>query len=358
MQKVILLIQLLIGVTVQGQELVGKPCVIDPDMRGTCFYDARGEISYWLVRVWRPAALGGGPETALNEFVGYPGVLKAQQDYNRRIKEDKESGFYLEGKRNSSPPQTPVETIAEQAQRLRDGIGADGRFVPDTRSYGIDIAPPHRGWDMSLNRIYAPDHIMERGDLNPDTIRIPFFLSGAELLAAERRMLLDCRAASRSLIRLNEALKVGDETWEYWVNRSLLEGYGICSSGLSKKEKFTGLQRALQARKDQLDAARVISRRIDDTVRKLGADYDFRPIKIEDFPEGFADRLALMQASMDDALRAAAAMEPICAERQREIDEPFERAQRARIAKAEAERQRLEDEYKKELDARFGNARN
>ena len=349
---VLILIQLLLIAPVQGQELVGKPCVINTNLKGTCFYDANGDISYWIVRVWRDTALGGGPETALDEFVGYPGVLKAQQDYNRRIKEDKASSFHLVASKISSAPRDTRETIPEQMKKLKDGIGADGRFVPSTESYGINTTPPSRGWDTSLNWIYAPAQIPERGDLNPDTIRIPFFFSGAELLAAERRLLADCRAASASLYRANENLRVGDESWEYWVSRSLLDGFGVCSSGLSKKMKFNGLQRVLRERKAQLDAAHAISRRIDDIIRKLGADFNFRVVKVEDFPAGFADRLALMQTAMAEALRAASDLETISAGRQKEFDEPFEREQRARIAKIEEDRKKFEEELKKEMEPR------
>jgi len=127
---------------------------------------------------------------------------------------------------------------------------------------------------------------------------------------------------------------------------------GVCSSGLSKKVKFNGLQRVLQARKAQLDAAHAISRRIDDTARKLGADFDFRAVKVEDLPARFADRLALMQTAMDEALRAAADLEPISAGRQKEFDEPFEREQRARIARIEEDRKKFEEELRKEMEPR------
>lgn len=383
MLKAIVLIQILIGVPVYGQELLGKPCVISKNVKGSCFYDANGEIVYWIAREWSDVSLGGGPGST-EEFVGYPGALKAQQAYNRLIKEDREAGFYFAASKKKpldlsfAFSSKDRESISEQMQNLKDSIGASGRYVPLKESYesnstaSASASPDVFGWRMDRvdhdrwrEEIYqwsmtAPDHIEERGDLNPATLRIPFFMAGAELMAAKQRLVKACRVATDSA---NNHIGTWNMDWTPNANppeQSRRDWDGICRKGLSKNPNFAKLHRALLDRRAHLNAAAEISRRIGNTIdTQLGRDEKTRS-RAKELPAIFADRLALMQSAVEADLRMAVNLEPISARLQAEYDAFIERERQKKINSV---KENVEENIKRGEEAmrdyyrRFPNAR-
>lgn len=374
MLKAIVLIQILIGIPVYGQELVGKPCVISEMVKGSCFHDANGEVVYWIARVWADASLGGGPGSS-EEFVGYPQALKGQQTYNQLIKEDREAGLYFAapGKKErdyTAPvPSMDRRSITEQFQHLHDAISASSRYVPSKESESpieayrslAKRSPDIFGWrhdwvdqDRWRERIYqwnlfVPAHIEERGDLNPDTLRIPFFLAGAELMAAKQRLVKDCRAATDSVEKSGERYDMAWTPNANWPEQSRRDWDGICRRGQSKHPNFAGLHRVLLDRLAHLDAAAEISREIDRTTSaQLGLNGMAPPrIKDQDLA-ALADRLALMQSSMEEDLRNAVDLEPVSARLQIEFDVFVEHK---RTAKLKGIKESMEENIKRGEEA-------
>lgn len=68
----------------QNDVLIGKQCSLNENLKGTCFYTEKGEISYWIIRYYETAKRGGAAVGA--EFIGYPAALEAQQKYNKFVK--------------------------------------------------------------------------------------------------------------------------------------------------------------------------------------------------------------------------------------------------------------------------------
>lgn len=265
-------------------------------------------------------------------------------------------------------------------QNLKDSIGASGRYVPLKESYGSystpsAIASPdvYFGWRMDRvdqdrwreGEIYqwsiiAPDQIEERGDLNPDTLRIPFFLAGAELMAAKQRLVKACRAATDSA---NNHVGTWNMDWTPNANQaeqSRRDWDGICRRGLSKNPNFARLHRALLDRRAHLNTAAEISRRIGSTIdAHLGQDDKTRS-RAKDLSATLADRLALMQSAMEEDLRKAVDLEPISAGLQAEYDALVEREKRKKmdsIKENVEENIRRGEEAMRDYYRRFPNAR-
>jgi len=354
MLKAIVLIQILTGIPVYGQDLIGKPCVISENVKGSCFYNAKSEVVYWIARVWSDVSLGGGPGSS-EEFVGYPEALKGQQTYNRLIKEDREAGLHFATPEKKTldftAPSYSMDrrSIAEQFQHLKDATEASSRYVPGKESnrplesYRSPLAkgsPDIYGWRLELAdqdrwpRIYhwnllVPAHIEERGNLNPDTLRIPFFLAGAELLAAKQRLVKACRVATDSVNNSGERWNMEWTPEASWPEQSRRDWDGICRRGQSKHPNFASLHRVLLDRLAHLDAAAEISRHIDRTISaKLGLNGMTPPRITDQDLAALADRLALMQSSMEEDLGIAVDLEAVSARLQIEFDAFIERKRR------------------------------
>lgn len=354
MLRAIVLIQILLGSPARAQELVAKPCVISENVKGSCFYDANGEIVYWIAREWSDVSLGGGPGSS-EEFVGYPGALKAQQTYNRLIMENQEAGLLFATPSKKKPnygsqfSPRPQESISEQIQYLKDAIRSGGHApIKETHNSlrGTKLREPRifYGWradrvdpDRWRDKIYqwsliAPAHIEERGDLNPNTLRIPFFLAGAELLAAKQRLVKACRAATTSVDNSGERWKIEWTPNANWPTQSRRDWDGFCRMGQSRNPNFAGLHRVLLDRLARLDAAAEISRHIDKTIdAQLGLHGETRPLVNDQDLAALADRLALLQSSMEEDLRLAVGLEPVSARLQMEFDAFIERERKAKL---------------------------
>lgn len=104
--------------------------------KGTCYFGADGQLSYWLVRLWNPASVGGGPDAAAPVLVGSTLFLKKQQEYNRWVKADptvgQEVAWNIAPKTRGSPfpltVQTPEEAAAndERERQIQQSL-ADSR---------------------------------------------------------------------------------------------------------------------------------------------------------------------------------------------------------------------------------------
>ena len=261
--KALPLVLLLIGpVQAQSGDLVGKPCTMNGNMKGTCFYNASGEVSSWIVRAWRDAVHGGGPEG--DEIVGYTIFLKEQQDYNRWAI-------------SASDPKLELHCWSS-----------------------------HHGWgkaERGLNSICVPNHIPESGELNLDTLRIPVFKTGVGIIAARDRLKKDCDSVTGIFTAWRRSQGIVD-----------FSDTDICTlSDLPKDAEFADLQAILTGRANALAAAETASRRYDELITGLQysipIQYEFSAFTPERMPPGVADQLLALQAASDAALRRSDSLE-------------------------------------------------
>jgi hypothetical protein len=315
--KALPLALLLIGpAQAQSGGPVGKPCTINENMKGTCFYNADGQISYWIVRWWRDSRVGGGPEGALNEIVGYPAFLKAQQEYNSWV--------------SSSPDPKPEQ----HCWTSEHGWGKE---------------------DRGLNSICMPNHISETGELTLDTLRIPVFMTGAQILSALDRLKNDCSAASETAStwngyahQLDVAFTAADDRkgWMCWTKWPQAQ--------IPKGKEFADWQALLEARSAALDEAEKASRRYDELITSVPFEYhNFEPhIAADKLPASLIDQLSALQATSVAALRTDTADKNESAG----LEEKYRMglAEAARLHKEEQEqewaKERNTKEYRDKLD--------
>ena len=118
-----------------------------PEYKGTCFRDESGNLVYWIVRRWEDGEpVGPG-------YIGYQSVLDQQNEYNRWAIA------------NTQP---------------------DGQIV-----WG---ANPSRGWVGVLFEL--PLKVSDIGALDGDSIRIPHFMTGRQILLLWSDLQEDCRGLS------------------------------------------------------------------------------------------------------------------------------------------------------------------
>lgn len=320
LMKALPLLLLLVGTArAQSDGLVGKPCTINENMRGTCFYNADGQISYWIVRWWKDSSVGGGPENALNEIVGYPAFLKEQQEYNRWVK---------------------------SAQSIL-GLDIDGQ------SFTL-----RHGWEevyWGMKSITIPNRISETGELTLDTLRIPVFMTGARILDALDRLKHDCASASKAAhtwngythqLNFNLMDADDDKGWVCWTDSPRTQ--------IPEGKEFADWQALLEARSTSLAEAEKASRQYDKLVASVPLEYHDFEAKIapKKIPTDLMDQLSGLQATAVTALRADA----VDSNESTPLEEKYRMGldEVARVHRKEQEqewdRERSTKEYRDELD--------
>lgn len=161
----VLILSLAITSYAEELPLTAKLCAPGKDLRGTCFYDANGSISYWIVRHWSD----GSPDIYGPELTGYPSVLTKQQEYNRWVSDSFHDGYNSSG---------------------HGGTGIPGLSLQSFRGDPADL-----GWADGKDFMFIPTQIPEDGQLNEVSLSIPLYRIGAEILSSKSRLRLGCRQA-------------------------------------------------------------------------------------------------------------------------------------------------------------------
>ena len=318
------------SVRAQDGALTGKPCVIDklpngrPEdaaviinlanysypsetLKGTCYYDTKGGVSYWIVRWWYDAS--GEPVrhdrygTPYNEFVGYPFALKEQKRYNHEIVNTMGGATFF------GPPYGKCSNGDTDFPPIRNGACWEHKRLKG----------PLRNADrLNQWRMNVPRSIPETGELDADTLRIPLFTTGVALLYAQAMFRnycfgadLDYDAWTRAHAGPVSAQKTG-------------EGQGDEISFCDPEKKrpknrmLAGYQIIMQAIGAQLYAAQSAAGRYDKLI-----DQYYTPVKPETPPAGLADQLAALQASMEAHLRKAKELDQLAQQYEKNFPEFF-----------------------------------
>jgi len=372
-----LLIALALIVSTSGAALsqtpspVGRPCELTKSLRGTCFYDSNGSVSYWIVRWWRASALGGGPEYALDEIIGYPAVREIQQEYNRWMHslKDVPQSFIIddpESETNRQLRNTDIRTFERLQREQLDAIARNG-LNGDTGHQGLNwnIQSPHptvsvpptfygvtrHHWDHTggADSIIAPIKIAETGELNSDTLRIPVFMAAERVFRVMQEIESDCRDASTtynqwSLIHHFDSVDQED----LWTSDDI-RGHGLCRLLPSKTAMFADWQDVLSRRLAFAEAARDAAKRYDDIVRELlPNDGAVSPDRVP------AQRLSLLRAAIEESLRDEETLRPLTQQRAAACIGAGKRERSAYDKRIEKEaRTRLDDEWMREYGEHF-----
>lgn len=131
---------------------------LKPVYRGTCFLDDSGKSVYWIVRRWEDGQPVGPA------FTGYPSVLSKQTEYIRWT----------------------FANLSMTLEPRRDWMEPDGQIRLEM---GKD---PSHGWDGDLFEL--PMVVNEIGAIDGNTVRIPHYMSGRQILLLWRDFQDDCRA--------------------------------------------------------------------------------------------------------------------------------------------------------------------
>lgn len=330
-----------------------QPCTIG-EYKGTCFY-VDGKVSYWLVRKWQGVA---GP-TSFDETIGYPSVLKTQQDYNRWIKTQKEIPLrlYIDAPKLSHDERRfgeDLETIQKQTQE-----GMAGRYTPGLWNKEPSAVPPVRhGWGekgsgwQGTPALTIPNELTEIGGLDRDTLRVPLYKTGATLVAAFASVGNDCDC-------LTEIVFWDGGKWSASGWNSEYRKMGACNIDTPPDDRtFADMQALLMARKKILAAALGSSLKFDkifDPLNKM--EYmmgSSSGIAIERLPSGLLEQITVMTAEIEELLRQAVELESeyqamataYKAKKKRESDE--------RMRKLIQRDKELSDQYAEEYFKRFG----
>ena len=331
-----------------------QPCMI-AEYKGTCFYK-NGEIAYWIVRPWRPIELGGGPEYALDETIGYPSALKVQQDYNRWIKTVKHFGSRLVID-VPAPVSYDERQWSEESELIdkRTQAAMQGRYDPALWSAPIRIKiPVAHGWERTGPYGYPvltiPHHIAENGALNPDTLRIALFMTGARISASLDRLDNDC--AYLSAIAFPPGREEPDARWS---NNQLREA-GVCKiDSAPKNETFAEMQTLLKARKERLGEAFKLSSQYDDAVKQIELiQGGHTAIALEKLPGSFGGQVAVLSAQMEEELRQAAQFEAQYQVFAAAYKKSAERRDAELVREWRKRDREAAEEYDKEYFAKFG----
>jgi hypothetical protein len=352
-----LLLLLLIGSAhAQSSTPAGRPCSITNHMKGTCFYNAAGELSHWIVRSWD---FGGGPGS-LAEVVGYPAFLKEQEGYNRWIKSTPPiPGLQID----ILTPLTPAENelVRQQDEKSMAEVRALGAPTWDTLINGGTFRhdlPSAHGWEtgsQGMKRILVPSDIEETGALNLDTLRIPMFITAGKILAARERLKNDCSSASDLYYEWSESQPV--------PSYPDLRAGGFCGlNDLPQNAGFADWKRLLDARARSLSLAETSSRRFDDLVGGLQhtiIQYITQSFTPDKLPAGMADQLLKLQAESEAELRVADSLEnksaPVSERYRRTTEQLFQRHEAA-LNKEACERvnKEMHQKYDKEWIEKYG----
>src|SRR4029077_537287 len=205
---------------VNAQEVSARPCVIlklpngrkynptyqyvvNPEtLKGTCYYDPNGVITHWIVRWWDDSS----DQPSLNEkwvrekeFVGYPSALNEQKRYNSEI-------HSTLGGADFGPP--PYGTC-----RTNGDLDYPAKYAPCWNK----LPQGRKAWVDFTRHINVPRSILETGELNADTLRIPLFETGIRLLHAQTHFLLVCGGA--------------DEDYDIWMQNHAESGFAQENNG-------------------------------------------------------------------------------------------------------------------------------
>lgn len=321
-----------------------RPCAIG-EYRGTCFY-VDGEVSYWIVRKWFGPEVGEGPT-----MIGYPSVLKVQQDYNRWIKTQKGSFISVDG-----PKAVPnladaekrhaknMETIRKQTQEAMRG-----QYTPELWNEHLSIPRVIRhGWDRHL--LTLPHEIPETGGLNPDTLRIPLYKIGARLLDAEESRGANCRYLHENVFWAGGKW-LANGRWDDEFRKK-----GACNIETPPDdEKFAEMHSLLKIRGEVLATAReslLTFDKIFDSVEPLMGSSD--GIAIERLPDGFLDQVFAMSAEIEEVLSQAADLDSEYQSLETAHRVRKQRESEERVRKLIQREKEADEKYAKEYFERFG----
>ncbi|MDE2143328.1 MAG: hypothetical protein KGJ84_13040 [Elusimicrobia bacterium] len=100
------------------------------EFKGTCFYDEKGEIRYWIAHWWTcwmsiTGQFECGPDPKERDIVGYPAVLKQQQDYNGWLRSHYSSSYWPA----AIPGQVPETGELDKGTLLSRFIMAEGEIA-------------------------------------------------------------------------------------------------------------------------------------------------------------------------------------------------------------------------------------
>ena len=279
----------------------GKPCVIRENLKGSCFYSENGELVYWIAREWNTPSNGGGPTFLENEIIGYPAVLKEQQDYNRQRPAEKyipaanAYGHYDDAAHRKNL----VDIVKETADMMNGRY--DSHETPYYYNSGDD---PQFGWNHG--KLTAPAHIPETGELNAETLRIPLYAAGPKILDAQARLKEDCDSSMETFWRYYSGPR-DDSVYNDNPTSDLMCEF----DHRPKNEKYANRQNLLKLRAIQLVSAAAAAARYDEIVAELNFPMSSgsSPSKAYEFPAGVTDQLSSLKTEMDEGLNIAADIE-------------------------------------------------
>jgi hypothetical protein len=258
----------------------GNQVYYNPEtLKGTCYYDKNGALSYWIVRWWNDQI--GKPFPDEKEFVGYAVALEEQKRYNHEIVKG------LGGANFGEPPYGRCKTNGYLDNP--DTFGACWNLWP--------LKGPNQNSDLPYLRMNVPRGIPETGKLDADTLRIPLFAKGGALL--------------RGLAVFRDLCIDVDTDYVAWKNIHAQSGSAQTGDGgdndisfcdpkkdRPKNDKLNQYQTLLQAIGDQLNAAQAAARRFDEIITEY-----YTPDQPEIPPAGLANQLAWLQTSIEIRLR-------------------------------------------------------
>jgi hypothetical protein len=294
----------------QDASLSGKPCVIvevpegrkynltyqyrpypanvqysdSPEtLKGTCYYDTNGVISYWIVRWWDDKM--GKPFSDEKEFVGFAVAQKEQRRYNHEVVET--LGWVDFG----APPHGRCRTNQDS-----DYPATYGACWDFWRLKG----PDEKASDLPYLRMNVPRGIPETGELNADTLRIPLFANGGALLSALALFRDLCMDVDIDYMAWAKAHAGSDSTPENRNGGDNQISFCDPKKERPKNDKLNQYQSLLQAIGDQLNAAQAAARRFDKVITEY-----YTPVQPKIPPAGLANQLAWLQTSLVTHLRKA-----------------------------------------------------
>ncbi len=241
-------------------------------LKGTCYYDDKGAITHWIVRWWSDET---GRPTGEKAFVGYPAVLQEQKRYNHEMLRT------FPGGHDGPPPYGNCQTNGDEFEVKKYGPCWDQKVLQG-----------RRGW-IDFNRyLNTPKSILETGELDTDTLRIPLFLAGIPLLYAESHFRSVCSSADDDY---DDWLQKQGETTSAETDASRDASLSFCDPAKKapKNQTLWAYQSVLRFLGSDLEQAHAAARDYEELIERY-----YMPVTPEVPPEGLAVQLAKLRVTI------------------------------------------------------------
>lgn len=181
-------------------QAAGRPCMID-DWHANCFYDAAGDLSYWIFVMQNPIP-GSAGKTAIT---GFAEVKKRQDSYkswpanradiicrdwnNQQSLIDDYLSVYLREKFKEKTPINWISPFVPQGTRRCDDFELRGAITKLFPWASDDVYPE--------GNVFPPTNVYStHGELNISTLRIPLYYASSGLVWRWTDFWRDCWKAT------------------------------------------------------------------------------------------------------------------------------------------------------------------